>query len=70
MTRKSAWIVGLTASSLATYALWRAWRKPTVREVASQRMWDEDEAVNEASEESFPASDAPSHTPMTGSHVV
>ena len=66
MTRRSAWIVGLTASSLVTYGLWRAWQKSAAGTGRGVNQFADDNAVTEASEESFPASDAPSHTPITG----
>jgi hypothetical protein len=61
MSSKAAWLLGVGASSLLAYAIWRRWGNV---DAAS------DLAVDEASEDSFPASDAPSHTPMVGSRVA
>jgi hypothetical protein len=65
MTRRLLWICGLAATGAAIYTLWRQSQRPRLSLVrtADQRR---DEAVSEASEESFPASDAPSHTPLNG----
>jgi hypothetical protein len=63
MTRKTAWMIGLGSSGLLAYTVWRKWMR---FESASD---SDDRMVTEASEDSFPASDAPSHTPMTGSRV-
>jgi len=69
MTRKTAWVLGLAGSGLVVYGVWRAWRMS--ESLRADLPWsEEDDSVHEASEESFPASDAPSHTPMTGSRVA
>jgi len=67
MTRTSVWALGLGAG-VAGYGIWCAWRG-TGRlgwSMTPRRRPTLDEMVNEASEDSFPASDAPSHTPITG----
>ena len=71
MTQRAAWALALGASGLAAYGIWFAWQKKGAN---AERLWirraqREDEAVTEASEDSFPASDAPSRTPVTGSRV-
>jgi hypothetical protein len=65
MTRRLFWVCGLAATGVAIYALWRASQRPRLSLVRAEDRRS-DEAVSEASEESFPASDAPSHTPVTG----
>lgn len=62
MTRKAAWMIGLGSSTLLAYAAWRMWH--TAGNTGPSL---DDRLVNQASEDSFPASDAPSHTPVTGS---
>jgi len=52
-------------------ALWEAAGSPppgpaAFREAASQRIAEQEKAVDEASDESFPASDPPAHTGITG----
>jgi len=65
MTRRLLWIFGLAATGAAIYAVWRTSQRPRLSLVhTDDQRWDE--AVTEASEESFPASDAPSHTPVNG----
>jgi hypothetical protein len=59
MTRKAAWLLGLGSSGVVAYGIWRAWRRSAEADSSAA----DDRMVNEASEESFPASDAPSHTP-------
>ena len=68
MTRRAAWALALAASDLAAYGIRLAWQRRWQRRTT--RMRREDEAVTEESEESFPASDAPSHTPVTGPQVT
>ena len=65
MNRKAAWALAIAASTLAAYGMWRR------RQSASQTMpasgeRDADAAIDEASEDSFPASDPPSHTATSG----
>jgi hypothetical protein len=63
MTRRAGWALALGVSGLATYAIWLAWHR--VRPTGN-----DDASVTAASEDSFPASDAPSHTPVMGSRVA
>jgi len=65
MTQKAAWALALGVGGLVAYGLWLAFE-----EERKGRTRTEDEAVNEASEDSFPASDAPSNTPVMGSRVA
>jgi hypothetical protein len=64
--------LALGASGLAAFGIWLAWQR---RNDAEDPPWmdrarREDEAVTEASEDSFPASDAPSQTPVVGPRVA
>ena len=68
MSRKSAWLLGIAGSGLVAYGMWRKWQSSM--SAGDDAPWNDDSLVNEASEESFPASDAPSHTPMMGSRVL
>jgi hypothetical protein len=69
MSRKTAWVLGIGGSGLVAYGVWRAWRMSA--SLRADLPWAEEgiDSVHEASDESFPASDAPSHTPMMGSRV-
>jgi hypothetical protein len=64
MNRNLGFVLGLAVSGLAAYGLYRATRNFPWDATGTG---DADRAVTEASEDSFPASDAPSHTPVTGS---
>lgn len=66
MTKKAAWLLGIGSSSLVAYGIWRAWRRSAEADISAS----DDRMVNAASEDSFPASDAPSHTPTMGSTVA
>lgn len=66
MTKKAAWMIGLGSSGVLGYALWRRWMRTVEAGVSSF----DDRMVDEAAEDSFPASDAPSHTPTTGSSIA
>ena len=66
MNRNLAFVFGLAASGLAAYGIYRATRGFPWDVVD---MGDADRAVTEASEDSFPASDAPSRTPVIGSVI-
>jgi hypothetical protein len=63
MTRRAEWALALGACGLATYGIWLAWER-------MRRTSNDDDSVTAASEDSFPASDAPSHTPVMGSRVA
>jgi len=66
MFRASRWglLMGVGAAlGMVVHTLRR--RRATLRDHAVQ-----DERVTEASDESFPASDPPSHTPTVGSQVA
>lgn len=65
MTKKAAWMIGLGTSGVLAYTLWRRWMQTADAGVTSF----DDRMVDDASEDSFPASDAPSHTPLTGSQI-
>jgi hypothetical protein len=72
MTRRVGWALALGASGLAACGIWFAWQKRgfTAGLPWTRRTRSEDEAITEASEDSFPASDAPSNTPVMGSRVA
>jgi hypothetical protein len=55
--------VALGVSGLTACGIWLAWAKPT-------RTREDGDSVTAESEDSFPASDAPSHTPLMGSRVA
>lgn len=69
MQRKLIWALGFAALAAAVY-VWRGSKAARTGGAPGADHLSADESdriVNEASEESFPASDAPSHTPTLGS---
>jgi hypothetical protein len=68
MNRKSAWALTVAASALAGYGLWRRQqsRMATPRPTAARV----DATIDEASEDSFPASDPPSYTATSGTKTL
>jgi hypothetical protein len=64
MNRNAALLLGVGAAGVFAYAVWRAYNQS----FESMEGFDHatDDQVNEQLEDSFPASDAPSHTPLTG----
>lgn len=65
MNRNAAFVLGLAASGAVAYGVWRSLTGMAIRAMEAQN----DRLVTQESEDSFPASDAPSHTPLTGSLV-
>ena len=66
MTRRMAWALTLGVGGALLAATWRSRRQPRQHLPPGRTIDDASDAVLEASEESFPASDPPSHTPTTG----
>ena len=67
MTRRMIWAIALGLGGAVLATAWRS-RRPMrgQRGRASSGSFD---PVMEASEDSFPASDPPSHTPTTGTRI-
>jgi hypothetical protein len=64
MNRNTALLLGIGAAGVFAYAVWCAFDQT----LAGMEAMDDsgDRRLNEEIEDSFPASDAPSHTPVMG----
>jgi len=70
MTRRMVWAMALGIGGAVLATTWNARRHGRGRDWRGGRLHDESpDRVMEASEDSFPASDPPSHTPTTGTRL-